>query len=94
MHGNIWKKSELQMVPVLELYGWIEYMLENIHMASQCCQTATGVGVKTGRENPIPTGSVFRFTRPYTVFIGKTGKRSGNGKKVSVAGTEMILRFS
>jgi len=40
-----WKyleKSELQMVPVLELYGQIEYILENIHMASQCCQTATG----------------------------------------------------
>ena len=61
MHGNIWKKSELQMVPVLELYGWIEYMLENIHMASQCCQTATGeVGVRhpgkhretTNHKNP------------------------------------------
>jgi len=52
------------------------------------------LGVKTGRENPVPTGSVFRFTRPYTVFIGKTGNRSGNGKKVSVAGTEMIVRFS
>ena len=54
------------MVPVLELYGWIEYMLENIHMASQCCQTAMGeVGCgtqgSTGKQltTKIPLGVTF-----------------------------------
>ena len=32
--------------------------------------------MKTGREIPVPTDTVYRINRPHTVFAGKTG----NGK--------------
>jgi hypothetical protein len=38
------------------------------------------IGMKTVRENPVPTGAVYRVNRSYIVFSGKTGngKNTGN----------------
>jgi len=38
------------------------------------------LGLKTGRENPVPTGTVYRLSRPDIIFAGKTEKREKYGK--------------
>jgi len=39
-----------------------------------------GVELKTGRENPVPTGTESRINRSYTVLIKKTENRKKPGK--------------
>jgi hypothetical protein len=36
--------------------------------------------MKTGRENPVPTGIVNRINRPHTVLSGKPGNREKTRK--------------
>jgi hypothetical protein len=36
--------------------------------------------MKKVRENPVPTGTEYRISRPDTIFTGKTGNRKKLGK--------------
>jgi hypothetical protein len=44
--------------------------------------------MKTGRENPIPTDTVYRINRPYIVLSAKTGNRK-KPKKLGKNGNEI-----
>jgi len=54
-------------------------------------EVRVGLGLKTGRENPVPTGTVYRLSRSDIVFTGKTGK---NRKNPANPGAEAVEDFS
>ena len=58
------------------------------------CFFSSCVRLKTGRENPVPTGTVSRKSRPYTVSVKKTGTGKKNKKKPAETRTETGGVFS
>ena len=73
-------------------------------LAGQAAAAATGVvggegglperdaqvGLKTGWENPVPTGIVYRISRPNIVLTGKTRNWEKNREKPTKSGSKTV----
>jgi hypothetical protein len=62
--------------------GGIEILADDlVHPAAVACNLeAMRLGMKTGRENLVPTGTMYHLNRPWTVLSGKVGNREKTGK--------------